>query len=194
DPRDSCCGRRRRPRHFHRRAASPRRAPAQPALRRAIEPGGSRLERDEFQCVHEPALAKALAHSSAAVVRRAGQQPTKGGCATNRKRARDRAKTYLLSCKRSLLCANYLAVMVLFRETKLPVPGSGTAVARPPWPISTACRRRGGARSARRRLRHDAAVKIVDQSHSLCYLYSSRGSIGERHDQSTSSFAAHRPR
>ncbi len=152
------------------------------------------LYREGFNDVHEPASAKELAHSSAVVVRGAGQQPTKGECATNRKRARDRAKTYLLSCKSSLLCANYLAVMVLFRGRKLAVFRTGSGGPRPPRAMSAACRGHGGARSAPRRLRPHAAVKIVGQSHSLCYLCSSRGSIGERHDQSTSSFAAHRPR
>jgi len=119
-----------------------------------------------------------------------GQQPTKRDCATNRKRARNRAKTSLFSCESSLLCANFLPVMVLFCEMKLPVPGPGAAVARPARAISAAGRRHGGALSAPRLLRPQGGsckwlAKVI-----FCAMFVPRP-MGERHGQQTS---AHRPR
>ena len=104
-----------------------------------------------------------------------GQQPTKRDCATNRKRGRNRAKTSLFSCESSLFSCK----SSLFREMKLPVPVPGAAVARLPRPISAAGRRHGGAPSAPRLLRPQAAVKIVGESHILCYVCSFGPSPGE---------------
>src|SRR5271167_3931614 len=68
-----------------------------------------------------------------------------------------------------------------------PASGPGEAVARPPRPISAAGRRHGGAPSAPRLLRPQAAVKILGESHILFYVCSIGPSMGERHEPQTSS-------
>ncbi len=88
---------------------------------------------------------------------------------------RNRAKTSLFPCERPLFSCK----SSLFREMKLPVSGPGAAVARPPRPISAADRRHGGAPSAPRPLRPQAAVKILGESHILCYICSLGSSHGE---------------
>jgi hypothetical protein len=78
-----------------------------------------------------------------------------------------RAKNSLFSRKSSL-----------FREMKFLFPDRGVAVARPPRPISAGSRRHGGAPSAPRLLRPQAAVKILGDSHILCYVCSLGSSYG----------------
>ncbi len=102
--------------------------------------------------------------------RRVGQQPTKRDCSTNQERPRNRAETSLFSRESSLFSCK----SALFRETKPPLSVPGAAVARPPRPISSAGRRHGDAPSAPRLLRPRAAVKIVGQSHIMCYVCSLR--------------------
>jgi len=75
--------------------------------------------------------------------------------------------------------------IVLFRKMKLPVSGPGAAVGRPPRPISVAGRRNGGAPSAPRLLRRQAAPENCWPKVIFCAMFVLSGHPkGERHERS----------
>ncbi len=116
-----------------------------------------------------------------------GQQPTKGDWTTKRACAKTSCfsrESSLFSCKSSLFSCE----SSLFCEMKLLLSGPGAAVARPPRPISAAGRRHGGAPSAPRLLRPQAARENCwRKSYSVLCLFHRGRPMGERHEQQTSS-------